>query len=210
MKRKSAPRTERFARQHRKVAAVTALFLCFTFHASGTERITAVGLGAPAFADRETSATFALQQAREKNWRLIFSPGIMTASNRVDVAFGSDTDGDSVLSHAETVAVVGYDCGSWFILGGDGLGERWTGNPNSGAQSLTMDIRLSDAGDVRRVTFRDDRGPFAVTFNGLPPNAAFLNPARWDAARLTARGGGVRAEAFQVSVFPDGTTIILK
>ena len=36
------------------------------------------------------------------------------------------------------------------------------------------------------------------------------DPRRWDTARLTARGGGARAEAAEVRAFPDGTHIILK
>ena len=210
MKRKDKPESKRSDWNRRRTAAVAALVLCLAFRSPGGGQIAVAGLGAPAFADRETSATFALPQAGEKNWRLRFAPGVMTASNRVDVAFGSDTDGDSVLSHAETVAVVGYDCGLWFILGGDGLGERWSSGVAWSAQSMMMDIRVSEAGELQRVRFFTDRWPYVITFPGLPPLGAFLNPARWDTARLTARGGGARAEAFQVSVFPDGTTIILK
>ena len=125
---------------YRTAATAIALSFCIAFPSIGGERVTvAGGLGAPAFADRETSATFALPQVTEKNWKLTFSPGIMTPSNRVDVAFGFDADGDSVLSHGETDAVVGYEHnGGWFILGGDGLGERWTSGVNWGAKVLTM------------------------------------------------------------------------
>lgn len=195
-----------------QVAAVAALSFCLAFPVSGGERVVVTGLGEPAFADRETSATFALPSATEKNWKLSFSPGTLTQSNRVDVAFGFDADGDSVLSHSETTAVVGFDCGVWFILGGDGLGERWTSGVHWNASALAMNIRLSETGELRGYTFRDNGGwPYAaVTFAGLPPKAAFLDPTRWNAARLTVRGGGVRAEAFQVLVTHDGTTIILK
>ena len=197
------------------VVAAAALSLCLAFPGFGGERVTvAGGLGAPAFADRETSATFALPPATEKNWKLTFAPGLMTPSNRVDVAFGFDADGDSVLSHEETDAVIGYEHnGGWFILGGDGLGERWTSGVNGGATALFMSTRLSEAGELRGCTFRDDSGWPAmgrVAFAGLPPGAAFLNPARWNAARLTARGGGARAEAFQVLVTHGGTIIIVK
>ena len=41
--------------------------------ALAAERIRVESLGEPPFADRETSATFALPQAQERNWRLEIS-----------------------------------------------------------------------------------------------------------------------------------------
>lgn len=185
--------------------------VCLGLAAAGaraTERLTVGGLGEPAFADRETSATFALPQANERNWRLTLSPGAMTASNRVDAVFGIDADSDSVLSPDETLAVIGFERGSWFILGGENLEQRWTAAASPAGGPLVFDVRFSGEGAMRGFTFRDKGG--AVSFAELPPMAAFLNPAQWRTMRLTARGGDARTEMFQVSVFPSGSTFRLK
>ena len=163
-------------------------------------------LGEPAFADRETSATFALPGLDGQNWRLALSLPV-TPSNRVDAALGFDADGDGVLGADETSAVVGVDRLSWTVLGGDGLEKRWTAPATAGP--LVMEVNLFTAGGVRRVAFRDGNS-HAVAFEGLPPRAPFLNPSSWNAVRLTVRGGGIRAEAASVTAFPGGSLIILK
>ena len=185
------------------LAAATAL--CLALSASAAERLFVDSLGTPTLADRETSATFALPALDGQNWRLTLALPV-TPSNRVDAALGFDADGDGALGADETGAVVGVEGLSWTVLGGDGLEERWTAAAVGG--TLVIDIRLALTGGVERVTFRDGGG--AVTFAGFPQKAPFLNPAAWNAVRLTARGGGVRAEAAAIASFADGTHIILK
>ena len=187
----------------RALAAPAALFLALSAFAA--ERLFTGSLGEPAFADRETSATFALPGQDGQNWRMTLALPV-TPSNRVDAALGFDADGDGALGADETRAVVGVDRLSWTILGGDGLEERWTAAARGG--TLVMDIRLALTGGVERVTFRDGGG--AVTFAGFPQKAPFMDPAAWNAVRLTARGGGLRAEQMKIASFADGTHIILK
>ena len=183
----------------------------------GAERFSVEGLGAPVFADREVSRTFALPPARNGNWRLELSVA-GTASNHVEVALGTDSDGNGVLEDGETSAVVGWACGEWFVLGGEGLGGRWTAAPaSSGGGMLVMDIRTAVSGVWEGVSFRDGGGAAGLgelgIWNqelGIRAAPAWLNPAAWDAARVTARGAGDRGEAARVSVFADGAILILK
>lgn len=195
---------KRFASECLRGSAVTAA-LCLALSSLAAERLRMSPLGEPAFADRETSATFALPTLSGQNWRLTLSLPV-TPSNRVDAALGFDADGDGTLGADETATVVGVDRLSWTVLGGDSLEERWTAPATGG--TLVMDIRLALTGGVERVTFRDGGG--AVTFEGFPQKPPFMNPATWNAVRLTARGGGVRAEAAAIDSFADGIRIILK
>ena len=66
-----------------------------------------------------------------------------TAMNNVQFAFGRDADDDGILSLEESDLVVGWDCGKWFVQGGDdaerieaavGMGDR---------QTLACTVRLS-------------------------------------------------------------------
>ena len=183
-------------------AAVLALAAGDAFPA---ERFDMAGAGEPAFADLETSATFSLPGAAAGNWRLALTlEG--TPSNCVEIAFGRDADTNGALDADEISAAVGWDRGVWFASGGPGLEERFEAAPSGGA--LALDIYLTAAGAVKSAAFREGDSPLA--FAGMPPVPAWLDPRRWDTARLTARGGGARAEAAEIRVFPDGTHIILK
>jgi hypothetical protein len=189
---------------HRAVKTAT-FFFCSALSAAAAERLTVAGLGEPAFADRETSATFALPQPSERNWRLALSlEG--TPSNSVEIAFGRDSNANAALDAEEIAATVGWDRGMWFASGGPGLEERFTAAPSGCA--LTLDIRSAVNGAVKQAGFSEGKSP--LPFGGMPAAPAWLDPSGWDTLRLTARGAGVRAEAAQVSVFPDGTSIRLK
>ena len=172
--------------------------------APAAERVRVESLGEPRFADRETSATFALPAASGRNWRLTLSLA-GTPSNRVEVAFGRDSNTNGVLAAEEIAASVSWDRGVWAVSGGEGLGERHTAEPSG--DTLTLDIRLPSSGGAP-ASFRDGGGPLA--FAGLPAAPAWLDPRLWDTARLTARGAGVRAEDASVVSFPDGTSVRLK
>ena len=164
------------------------------------------GAGTPAYADLETSETFALPKAVPGNhWRLTLAlEG--TASNCVEVAFGRDANTNAVLDVEEITATIGWDRGVWFVGGGSGLEERFTATPSG--STLTLDVYLTAANVMRSATFSEGRRP--LPFADMPPAPAWLDPRKWDTAQLTARGGGPRAEAAEISVFPDGTLIRLK
>ena len=46
-----------------------------------------------------------------------------TPTNNVQIAFGTDADGDGVLSLAESDLVAGWDCGAWFVKEGFDAGR---------------------------------------------------------------------------------------
>ena len=187
--------------------AICLAFVAAVSAAGAAQRLAISGAGDPSeFADLESSETFALPLARPGgHWRLTLTlEG--TPSNCVEVAFGRDANTNSVLNADEISTTIGWDRGAWFASGGPGLEERFTATPSGG--TLTLDICLTAAGAMRSASFSDAGGP--LPFAGMPAAPAWLDPRGGDTARLTARGGGSRAEAAEISVFPDGTLIRLK
>lgn len=135
-----------------------------------------------------------------------------TASNNVQVAFGSDVDKDAKLPAEETAATLGWDRGAWFILSGDLL-QKFTCIPQDAATStnrtLRMTVRLTANGTPIGLSFKDGNGN-PLAFEGLEGIPAWISPKSWDMAALTARGWDVRDEAAQFSFVLDGTHILLR
>ena len=191
--------------QTRMIICLMAVLAGTAPAAEAAKRFGMAGAGAPVFADLESSETFALPPPGAGNWRLSLSLA-GTPSNCVEIALGRDANTNAVLDADETAAVLGWDRGVWFAGGGPGLEERFTATPSG--DTLTLDVSFSASGAVRLAAFRE--GAAALPFAGMPPAPAWLDPRLWDTARLTARGGGPRAEAAEIRTFPDGTSLILK
>ena len=67
-----------------------------------------------------TNIAVSAQGSREYSFELAFSG---TASNNVEIAFGTDADGDGALSVDEIGLSAGWDCGEWFVMNA-ATGER--------------------------------------------------------------------------------------
>jgi hypothetical protein len=135
-----------------------------------------------------------------------------TASNNVQMAFGSDVDNDGKLPSEETSATVGWDRGAWFILSGDLL-QKFTSIPQDAStatnRTLRMSVRLSADGTPIGLSFKDGNGN-ALAFDGLEGIPSWISPKLWDTAALTARGWATRDEQATFSFVLDGTHIILR
>ena len=67
------------------------------------------------YADTEVSTNFPFAVDFNTMSRFEFALALdASPSNAVEVAVGTDADGDGNLSVEETASVFGYDCGSWF------------------------------------------------------------------------------------------------
>ena len=135
-----------------------------------------------------------------------------TPSNNVEVAFGTDANGDGVLEPEETDRVVGWDCGSWFTRkGADGACRMKNGEwkmENGGGPELRIlswRVRVVADGTPFRLEATADGSP---AFADLPLESTY-SPS-WNLLRLTGRGLDASLEAFTVSVTPDGTTFIMR
>ena len=78
------------------------------------------------FADTEVSTNIAFAVERPAMTRIEFTVSLdATPTNNVEVAIGTDANGDGNLSVEESAYVFGYDCGTWFArsAGLEGLGS---------------------------------------------------------------------------------------
>ncbi|MDR2849096.1 MAG: hypothetical protein LBW77_00905 [Verrucomicrobiota bacterium] len=167
------------------------------------------GLPPPSFADREVSLDAplapALSVANGETFRLTFAfEG--AASNNVQFAFGKGSGGS--LPASETAFIAGWDRGSFFLRP-RGLTERFE-TPDAaepGPQTLTLQMRRTAAGALTNAVFTVQGRGVAFAFPSVPE---WLDPAGWDALRVTSRGTGAPAASVDVRRFKDGATVILK
>ncbi len=135
-----------------------------------------------------------------------------TASNNVQMAFGTDIDKDGRLPAEETSATVGWDRGAWFILSGNLL-QRFTCVPQDAStavsRTLKMAMRFSANGTPLSLSFKDGAGNL-LAFDGLEGIPSWMSPKQWDTAALTARGWDARDEQATFSFVLDGTQILLR
>ena len=135
-----------------------------------------------------------------------------TPSNNVEVAFGTDANGNGVLEPEETDCVIGWDCGAWFVRkGADGACQMENGEwkiengVEPEVRTLSWRVRVGADGTPSRFEATADGSP---AFADLPLESTY-SPS-WNLLRLTGRGLDASLEAFTVSVTPDGTTFIMR
>ena len=72
------------------------------------------------YADTEVSTNIAFVVERPAMTRIEFTVSLdATPTNNVEVAIGTDANGDGNLAVEETAYVFGYDCGTWFCRARD-------------------------------------------------------------------------------------------
>ena len=110
------------------------------------------------FADTEISTNIAFVVDRSMMTRIEFTVELnATPTNNVEVAIGTDGNGDGNLSVEESAYVFGYDCGTWFArnagLGGlESLGGLGVGRVE---KTFVLKMRkLNTAWDTVKVTRR--------------------------------------------------------
>ena len=164
-------------------------------------------------ADTEVSTNVPFTAALDAAGRFAFDLSCRaTPSNNVEVAFGTDANGNGVLEPEETDRVVGWDCGSWFTRkGADGACQMENGEwkiengVEPEVRTLSWRVRVRTDGTPFRLEATADGSP---AFADLPLESPY-SPS-WNLLRLTGRGLDASLETFSVSVTPDGTTFIMR
>ena len=88
--------------------------------------VTVSALPQSEYADTEVSTNIAFAVERPAMTRIEFTVALdATPTNNVEVAIGTDANGDGNLAVEEAAHVFGYDCGTWFArsAGLEGLGS---------------------------------------------------------------------------------------
>ena len=111
------------------------------------------------FADTEVSTNIAFAVERPAMTRIEFTVALdATPTNNVEVAIGTDANGDGNLSVEESAHVFGYDCGKWFERNREGAGPIGTECPTLSARiekNFVLKRRqLDTAWDMVKVTRR--------------------------------------------------------
>ena len=102
------------------------MLLPFLFAPMSVFAVTTSNLPSAEFADSEVSTNIAFAVERPAMTRIEFTVALdATPTNNVEVAIGTDTNGDGNLAVEEAAYVFGYDCGTWFArsAGLEGLGS---------------------------------------------------------------------------------------
>ncbi len=133
---------------------------------------------------------------------------IGTASNNVEMAFGTDADGNGRLSDGEVDVVAGWDCGEWFILS-NVTDERVTEAATSaGAQAFSCVFEMRSSGRIVNAAYTNNG---EVVFAELAASkSSWLYSVGWNMVRLVGRGENVRSgERFSAKITPCGFAVRL-
>lgn len=97
-----------------------AMLLVLPFAAFAARTTTVLPLEASGFADMEAVTNIALvvDHSRLDSIRFVVELN-GSATDGVEVAVGADSNQDGVLAQEEAGVAFGYDCGEWFMRGGD-------------------------------------------------------------------------------------------
>ena len=96
------------------------LLMAMVFFPMAAVAVTVTSLPPSEFADTEVSTNIAFAVERPAMTRIEFTVALdATPTNNVEVAIGTDANGDSNLSVEESAYVFGWDCGTWFCRARD-------------------------------------------------------------------------------------------
>ena len=97
--------------------------------------VTVAPLPSSEYADTEVSTNMSFVVDRSAMTRIDFTVALdATPTSNVEVAIGTDANGDGNLSVEESAHVFGYDCGKWFERNREGAVSIGTGCPTLSAR----------------------------------------------------------------------------
>lgn len=112
-----------------------------------------------------------------------------TSSNNVEMAFGTDMDGNGELSDGEVAVLAGWDCGELFIAN-NAADERVTEASTDGAHVFSCVCGMRSNGRIANVACTNDRSAVFLDLAAAKPS--WLHSSGWNMVRLTGRGENVR------------------
>lgn len=160
-------------------------------------------------ADTETVTNVAFtaweRGLREFRFDLAFTG---TASNNVEMAFGTDADGDGELSDGEIDVRAGWDCGE-LLVADNAAGERFAEAAADGAHVFSCVCEMRSDGRIAGVACTDNG---RAVFTGLvSARSEWLYSPCWNTVRLVGRGENARAEErFSAKTTPFGLSFRLR
>ena len=153
-----------------------------------------------AYVDTEASTNFPIAVEDDgKHWMTFVVSLAESPSNNVEVAVGTDADGNGVLGVDEADWAFGYDCGRWFARKFENGEWKELRMENGEWKAESEGNGISH---LLPSTLNSSQRKFVLTSKGLD--------ARWNLARVTRRGLGVSAEQVLVKCKQQGTCVFLR
>ena len=187
-------------------AALTAILL--TLASIAAFAVTLPPLPAPAFVDTEVATNCPIAHCNRETSHFEFTLAFSaTPSNNVEVAFGTDANGDGVLDACEADLSIGWDCGEWFLANPVG-NLRQTESAEAGEKSLAFTMLLHVPAAPQSLAIADGTNALFSVTTATPPDWSFAPD--WNLMSLTARGVDDPGEHFEVRFAPDGLIIFFR
>ena len=131
-----------------------------------------------------------------------------TASNNVEMAFGTDADGNGTLTDDEVAVIVGWDCGELFVAN-NATDERVTTAATDGLHHFSCLFEMRSSGSIVSASYSDNGSSLFPSLAETKPS--WLYSPDWNMVRMTGRGENIRAgERFSAKVTPQGFSIRLR
>ena len=183
-------------------SSLIATLLSVNLLSSAAQAATHVALPLAQYVDTETTTNVPFMMGANGRHTFRFALSFAgTPSNNVEVALGTDSDSNGILSAGETELVVGWDCGRWFLWDFATGTRHWSGMAGVGNHRLDWTAALDVTNAASRITaVFDGTRPFVDLTAALP---SWLHNPAWNILRLTGRGMDDLKEFFVLA--PDGT-----
>lgn len=131
-----------------------------------------------------------------------------TASNNVEIAFGTDANGDGELSDGEVAVLAGWDCGELFVAN-NATDKRFVEAAPDGDHAFALVCEMRSSGRIVNATFTDNGSSVFSELAAARPS--WLHSSDWNTVRLAGRGENVRSgERFSAKTSSSGGFFILR
>ena len=190
---------------------ISALAILFSFAAYAKE-FNVSPLPTSLYADTEVSTNIVFNKYRSdvKEFELKFTLDC-SPSNCIQVALGTDADGDGNLSFAETGAVYGWRNGWYFIediVAGKRYQQSIDADERMGMQVFSINMHTTR--DYLPKTFWANIDGVSVFTNLSTTVPTWLYQSKWNLMRITRRGVSTPSEWFSCKIDYSSLYIIIK
>ena len=164
----------------------------------------------PTFADSGASTNIVFAASSMPSvvtFSLEFTP---SPTNNVEIALGTDADGNGVLSAEEERLTIGWDCGSWFVRKGENADDEYSVATATDGTVKVFSWRLTTmrGGVPSRLLATADGTALFNDLSTSPPR--WLYDTAWNLARVVVRGAGVEGSVAPVKVSVAGTVFYMR
>ena len=138
---------------------------------------------------------------------LEFAP---SPTNNVEIALGTDADGNGALSAEEEWLTIGWDCGRWFVRKGESSEDEYSYTAAADGTVKVFSWRLTTmrGGVPSRLAATVDNVAVFTDLSASPPR--WLYDTSWNLARVVVRGAGVEGSVAPVKVSVAGTVFYMR